>query len=369
LIATPVKIEFLEKGHETLWDEYVLRNRQGTLYHLSGWRRAIEKAYGHRSYSLVALRASTDPSGKRRREIVGGLPLIHLRPFLFGNVLISLPFCDFAGIIADNGTIETELLRRALQLARELRCRVVELRHLSPHIALSEGEDPCGEGPARIVTRQHKVRMLREVAASAEDLMRSFKAKLRSQIRRPVKDGLYAVVGEIELLDDFYDVFARNMRDLGSPVHSKQFIKAVSEELSERSKFVIVYHGRKPLACSMMIGCGDTLENPWASALHQYSRMSPNMLLYWKMLEYACDNGYAYFDFGRSSQGEGTYRFKEQWGARPSPLYWSYILTGRFSVPGEVEGKGRQIATACWRRLPVPITRFMGPPIRKHIGL
>ncbi len=369
MIATPVRIEFLKKDKEVLWDEYVLNNPQGTPYHLSGWRRAIERAYGHTSYCLVALRSSADSFGKAHSTIVGVLPLIRLRHFIFGNSLVSMPFCDLAGVIADNGTIETELLQRAIQLARELHCRVIELRHTSPRVCFSEGEYLFGSEQVQIVTKRHKVRMLREVASSSEDLMRSFKAKLRSQIRRPIKDGLYAVVGEIELLDDFYDVFARNMRDLGSPVHSKQFIRTVFNEFPERSKFVIVYYEKRPLACSMMIGCGDTLENPWASALHQYSRMSPNMLLYWKMLEYACDNGYAYFDFGRSSPGEGTYRFKEQWGARPSPLHWDYVIAGKFSVPGEEEGKGRRIAAACWRRLPVPITRLIGPPIRKHIGL
>jgi len=365
----PIRIELLEKNSEAAWDEYVLNSPQGTPYHLSGWWRAIGRAYGHTSYCLVALRSSADPSGEGSGTIAGVLPLTHLRHLFFGNSLISMPFCDVGGIIADSDSVEAELLRRAIQVARELRCGVIELRHTSPHPCLSGGNESTGGEQVRIITRQHKVRMLREVTLSSEELMRSFKAKLRSQIRRPMKDGLYAAVGEIELLDDFYDVFARNMRDLGSPVHSKSFIGAVFEGLPERSRFVVVYHEKRPLACSMMIGCRDTLENPWASALHQYSRMSPNMLLYWKMLEYACDNGYAYFDFGRSSPGEGTYRFKEQWGARPSSLHWDYITTDRSFVPGGEEGKGRQVAAACWRRLPVPVTRFIGPPIRKHIGL
>lgn len=369
LIVMTVRIELLEKNKEVLWDEYVLNNPQGTPYHLSGWWRAVGRAYGHRSYCLIALRDSVDSSEEAHTEVAGVLPLIHLKHPLFGNSLISLPFCDIGGVIADDAVAETELLRRAVQLARELRSRVIELRHVSSHPCLSEEEGLSGDGQVRVMTRQHKVRMLRELMPSSEDLMRSFKAKLRSQIRRPVKDGLSAVVGEIDLLDDFYDVFARNMRDLGSPVHSKRFIEAVFDELSERSKFVIVYHQERPLACSMVIGCGDTLENPWASALHQYSRMSPNMLLYWTMLEYACNSGYRYFDFGRSSPGEGTYRFKEQWGAQPSSLHWNYVTTDGSFVPGGEEGSGRQIAVACWKRLPVPLTRFLGPPIRKHIGL
>jgi len=364
-----VRIEFLKRGSEASWDAYVLNHPRGTPYHLSGWRRAIERAYGHRSYCLIALRDPSDASDARQEDIAGVLPLIHLKHPLFGNSLISLPFCDMGGVIADDDEAEAALVRRAIRLAHDVGCEMMELRHAFPHACLSESEGISADEQVRIITRRHKVRMLREVMPSSEELMRSFKAKLRSQIRRPMKDGLYAVLGGGELIDDFYEVFARNMRDLGSPVHSKRFIGAVSDGLPERSKFVVVYHEKKPLACGMVIGCGDTLENPWASALHEYSRMSPNMLLYWAMIEYACDSGYRYFDFGRSSPGEGTYRFKEQWGARPVPLYWDYIMTGRAVAPGGEEGRGRRIAAAFWKRLPVPLTRLMGPPIRKHIGL
>ena len=364
-----IQVDLLKKSDDALWDEYILNNPQGTPYHLSGWRKAIEKAYGHRSYYLVASGTSAGRSDKPRNTIVGVLPLIHLKHFPFGNEIISLPFCDEAGIIATDDETEIELIRGAIRIAHDLRCHAVELRHSFPHPCFTEGEGLFADKQARIITREHKVRMLREVMPSSEELLRSFKAKLRSQIRRPMKDGLYAVVGGMELLDDFYEVFARNMRDLGSPVHSKQFIGAVFKELSERVKLVIVYHNKKPLACSMVIGCGNTLRNPWASALHEYSRMSPNMLLYWAMLAYACDNGYAYFDFGRSSPGEGTYRFKEQWGAKPSPLYWNYLTTDATFVPGGEGGDGKRFAVACWKRLPVPLSRFIGPPIRKHIGL
>ena len=365
----PVRIEFLKKDSEAAWDAYVLNQPRATPYHLSGWRRAIERIYGHRSYCLIALRDPADSSDAGPGGIAGVLPLIHLKHFLFGNSLISLPFCDMGGVIADDDAMEDALVRRAIRLARDVGCEMIELRHAFPHACLSEGEGISTDEQVRIITRQHKVRMLREVMPSSEELMRSFKAKLRSQIRRPMKEGLSAVVGGGELLDDFYEVFARNMRDLGSPVHSKRFVRAVSEELSERSKLVVVYHEKRPLACGMVIGCGDTLENPWASALHEYSRMSPNMLLYWAMLEYACDSGYRYFDFGRSSPGEGTYRFKEQWEARPSPLCWDYIPPGRGGIPGGEEGRGRRIAAAFWRRLPVSLTRLMGPAMRKHIGL
>ncbi len=200
--------------------------------------------------------------------------------------------------------------------------------------------------------------------------MKSFKSKLRSQIRKPIKEGLCAKIGGLELLDDFYDVFSVNMRDLGSPVHSKKLMQNVLEEFTGSAKIVVVYKGEEPVACSMIAGYKDTLENPWASALREYSRLSPNMLLYWAMLEYACDNSYDYFDFGRSSPNEGTYKFKEQWGAKAAPLHWHYISLNGQQLGEETSEKTKfEKAIWYWQKIPVPITKIIGPMIRKHIGL
>ena len=130
------------------------------------------------------------------------------------------------------------------------------------------------------------------------------------------------------------------------------------------------YKDDQPIACSLIIGFKDTMENPWASALRAYSRLSPNMLLYWTMLEYACDHGFQYFDFGRSSPDEGTYKFKEQWGAKPTLLYWNYIsLRGRRISEETLKKSQFEKAIHYWQKIPVSITNILGPPIRKHIGL
>ncbi len=171
-------------------------------------------------------------------------------------------------------------------------------------------------------------------------------------------------------MDDFYEVFLTNMRDLGSPVHSKKMLLNVLAEFPETAIIVIVYKKNQPLAASMVVGFKDTLENPWASALKEYCRLSPNMLLYWSMLEYACDNGYTCFDFGLSSPDEGTYKFKQQWGAKPTTLHWHYLILNGQPIDEETSEKTKfQKAIQYWQKLPVPITGVVGPMIRKHIGL
>ena len=378
-----INIKIIQSSVADIWDVYIHANSAATLYHLFGWKNVIKKTYGHKTYYLIATQPgklnnannsinTTDPSCSTN-EVVGVLPLVHLQHFMFGNSLISIPFFDLGGILADNKEAEEALLSEAIKLGQKLKVNNIELRQIKP-LAWFYSTNSITRGnlinAATCAIKSHKVRMLLELPDSSEALMKSFKSKLRSQIKKPLKEGLVSIIGGMELLNDFYDVFSVNMRNLGSPVHSKRLIRNVIEEFPDKSRIVMVYKGKHPMAGSIITGFNNILENPWASSLRQYCRLSPNMLLYWTMLEYACDNGYSYFNFGRSSPDEGTYKFKKQWGAKPEPLYWHYLSVNGATIDCEISEKSKfNKAIQYWQKIPVSVTKVIGPKIRKHIGL
>jgi lipid II:glycine glycyltransferase (peptidoglycan interpeptide bridge formation enzyme) len=224
--------------------------------------------------------------------------------------------------------------------------------------------------------------MLLKLPESSSVLLASFKAKLRSQIRKPVRDGLTVQVGGKDLLDPFYRLFSINMRDLGSPVHSEAWLRAVLGAYGNRAHLVLVRMPDKtPAAGGILLCHPNQVSVPWASALRCFNRFNPNMLLYWTLLSLACDLGYPAFDFGRSTPGEGTYRFKAQWGARPGPLHWSGIdlpsdrrETGISSArAGEAtaahSGKARAAAESVIQKMPLGLLKVLGPNARKYISL
>jgi serine/alanine adding enzyme len=372
------------------WDQYVQEHSEGTLYHLAAWADVIHKSYGHSIYYIVAFRdedCTTSRPGVTKslsphsechpaRKIAGVLPLIHLKHFLFGNSLISIPFFDLGGIIADDREVSQILKAEALNLAEKIGVARIELRQKQPDAGMENTPDSQATVVSASGThwhtrsRSHKVRLLLELPASAGELMASFKSKLRSQINKTIKDGLESTIGGVELLDEFYRVFAVNMRDLGSPVHSKKIIANVLSHFGDQVRVVLVRKAGRTLAGSLIIGFRDIVENPWASALAEFRSFSPNMLLYWTMLEYACDNGFRVFDFGRSTVGEGTYRFKEQWGAKPFPLFWQYFDPNPESLQADASDPARyDKIIRCWQKLPVNLTQIIGPRIRRNIGL
>lgn len=336
------------------WDRYVRSHPDSSHWHLYGWRRVIEETYGHRTHYLAAIRED------KGRTIEGVLPLIQLRHPLTGNRLLSMPYADTGGIVADNPAVETCLLKEAVRIGKKLNAGSLELRQAVPLACLGENRL---HGSLTCTTRTHKMSLKIELKEGPEQLRGSFKSKLRSQIRKAEKNGLQTEVGGKSLLDEFYAVFARNMRDLGSPVHSRVLFEKVLEEFKGGVAIVIVRQGRKPLAGGFTLAYRDTVLNPWASSLKESRHLASNMLLYWAMLEYACKGNFRRFDFGRSSPGTGACRFKQQWGAKISPLFWHNISLNGKPPPCET------LTFKLWKKLPVPVASLLGPPFRKHIGL
>lgn len=340
-------IRLFENDDKKRWDEFVKRVDGTAHYHYSGWKTVIEKSFGHKTYYLL--------SEDEWNNIDGILPMVHLKSRLFGSFLVSLPYFNYGGICAERAEVGPRLLQEAIHIGERENVEHIELREVREL-----------NGPLSI--KRSKVVMNLRLPSRAEDLWGSFSSKLRSQIRRPQKEGLIARIGREDELDGFYEVFSTNMRDLGTPVYSKSFFKNILEEFEASTWICSVYKEKQPVASGFLVSHKDRVEIPWASSLRDYNFCSPNMLLYWSALNFACDRGYRLFDFGRSTPGEGTYRFKEQWGAKPVPLYWHYWLRKGGALPELNPANPKyRIAINLWKRLPVGLTRLIGPSIVKNL--
>ena len=344
------EIKHINQSDYSAWNEYILSRSQGGAYLSTHWKEAIEKGYGHKTHYLAAY---------KKNKITGILPLARIRPPLGRSILVSLPFCDYGGVLADDDEAAELLLGKALSMARDLNAEL-EIRNAdSPEFF---------ENDQRFARCTDKRRMVLELPENSELLWSGFKSKLRSQIKKPVKEGLFAVTGRKEQFPDFYRVFSRNMRDLGSPVHSSRWIKSVLESFRDHARICVIYKDDIPTAAGIILMHADTVNIPWASALKEYNRMSPNMLLYWSFLKFAADNGYRFFDFGRSTPGEGTYLFKRQWGAEPLPLYWQrMVYKGKANGSAKNNNSFRCFAEKLWQNLPVTAANTLGPRLRKYI--
>lgn len=336
------------------WDEYVNKHHNSTPYHLLGWAESIQNVYKHPNVSLVA---------EINREIHGILPLTFFRIPLRRPRLIALPFCDAGSLLADDSDIEVALLQAAMSLAKKTNAVSLELRGSVDESVIQKCDLP-------VEASSNKVRMILELPDSSDQLWNGFKSKLRSQIRKSEKNGLEFVFPD-DGIDEFYEVFSANMRDLGSPVHARQWIRSICVMLKENTRIALVYLDNAVIGCAIVMRVGDRMSVPWASTLRTYNHLGPNMLLYWNLLKFASDTGCRSFDFGRSTPSEGTYRFKKQWGAHSVRLEWRNIhLQGAPSSEHEKRISNiRPLVVFAWQNMPLFIANRVGPTVRKYISL
>jgi serine/alanine adding enzyme len=310
------------------------------------WLDIIARAFDRRVLLLTA------HSGDDR--IVGVLPLVFFDHILFGRFAVSLPFVNYGGVIADTTDAAHALCEAAIAATKRVGGAHLELRHtarLYPDL----------------IGREHKVAMRLPLQPTTEAQWLAIDRKLRNQVRKAEKSGLEACVGGPDLVADFYQVFARNMRDLGTPVYTRRWFDGILARV-ETARVVVVRHRGAPVAAGIVHTHRGTMEVPWASANRDFNPLCANVLLYWRMLALAIESGAHTFDFGRSTPGEGTFRFKQQWGAEAHPLVWEYWLASGRSVPSLNPDNPRyDAAIRAWQRLPVAVATAIGPLIVRHI--
>ncbi|MFO0935159.1 MAG: FemAB family XrtA/PEP-CTERM system-associated protein, partial [Gemmataceae bacterium] len=312
------------------------------------WLNVLHDALGHEIYVIEA---------REGDRTVGFLPLAFVQSLIFGKYLVSLPYLNSNGVIAQSYTVKAAMIERAADLAEELGAKHLELRHESavPHARLN-------------VTVTSKVHMRLPLPKTAELLWKGFDPKVRNQIRKAEKSNFVMRWGGLDLLDSFYRVISRNMRDLGTPVYGRNLFSSILETFPGEAEIGLLEtpDGQTVAAALLLHGPGIT-EVPTASSLREFNSTCANMLLYRHLLERAIGRNQAVFDFGRSTQDGPTFKFKNQWGALPHPAAWQYASPSGCVSDARPDNPKYQRMIQIWQKLPVWLTETIGPPIVRGI--
>ena len=341
MVAEVLPLE--DRGRD--WDALVAGTEGGTFCHLSGWRNIMREVLGHRCEYLTAV----DAGG----SLLGILPLVEVRSRLLGHFWVSMPFLNDGGPLGSDEA-QAALGERAISLASRSGASLLEMRTRQPP-------------PGGMRASHRKVAVHLPLPATTDELWKqTFRAKLRSQIRRPAKEGMETRIGP-DRVGPFYEVFARNMRDLGTPVLPRAFFEAIARTFPEHAVFATVEHQGRAVAAGCGFAFGNEFEITWASSLREYNRSAPNMLLYASLMEHAIGREVGVFNFGRCTPGGPTHRFKLQWGGFDVPLPWvQWSPKGVDATPNPDQPVFR-IATAAWQRLPLVVANRLGPVLARRL--
>lgn len=334
-----------EPADEAAWEGFVARSPEATFFHRWGWGRAIARVHGHRTHHRVA---------ERNGEVVGVLPLVQVRSPIFGHALVSTAFTVGGGIAADDAAAEAALAAAAAELGRELGVGHVELRH----------RRPLGIG---WVAKPDLYFGFRRAIPDGEDAMlKAIPRKKRADVRKSLGNGLAAEFGDV---DRFYALYAESLRNLGTPVPSRRWFRALAEEFGEACEVAVIPGQGGDLSAVMSFYFKDEVlpyyagSVPAARAVHAYD------FAYFDLMRRAHGRGARTFDFGRSKAGTGAHDYKTYWGFEPEPLHYQFHLVRARELPGvnPLNPKYRRMVET-WQRLPLPVANLVGPPLARQIG-
>lgn len=344
--ATDLVVRQLHDSDYGRWDEFVNARPEATFFHRAGWKRVIESSLGHSPFYLMA---------ERNDEVAGVLPLVLVRTRLFGRALISTAFCVEGGPLARDGAAHRALERAAMDLADEVDADYVEFR--CPHAG----------GPQWYSRADLYVSFRRKLQQDPERSMLAIPRKQRAMVRKGIKLGLVSECDDH--VDRFYDVYSTSLRNLGTPVLSRRFFRCVKDVFSAECEILTIIDKGRPVSSVMSFFFRDAVLPYYGGGTTLARHVAANDFMYWEVMRRAHEKKLAWFDFGRSKVGTGSFAFKKNWGFEPCPMTYSYYLRKLKRLPdiNPLNPKYRAFIWM-WKRLPVQLSRMIGPALARGIG-
>jgi len=341
----PVEVSELHPAEESRWDEFVSSSPSGTFFHLFGWQRVIKGVLG-RDCSYLAARKSG--------EITGVLPISRVRSPLFGDCLVSLPLAVYGGVCAEDEASYRALLKAGGDLANRLGVKYLEFRNRTEMFS------------SELPGRDLYVTFTQDLTPGPEKLMKALPRDTRYAIRKGVKAGL--IWTEDLTAEEFYDLFAKSVHRLGTPVFPRELFSALRGEFGKAVRVFGVRKGGVAIAGVLCFYFRDQVIPYYSGALAEYNRDSPNSFMYWNLIEQSSQEGFREFDFGRSKRGTGSYDFKAAWSMQISELPYRYHLVTAKEIPhlSPIDAKF-QLPVAAWKRMPYSWTKIIGPKVIRWV--
>lgn len=343
--ADVITVKDLEKDSFAEWNEYVKQADDTTFFHLAEWKDVIERSFNHDTYFIYA---------EKDGVIQGVLPLGHVHSYLFGNALISNPFCVYGGVSAVSDDVRQALEKRAVEISYKLNVDYLELRYKDEN---SNDWD----------TKDLYVTFRKEIDPDPEKNFNAIPRRQRRMVRKALENGLETKIEND--LENFYNSYSTSVRNLGTPVFAKKYFEILKEVFQDKCEIMSIFKDGRSISSVMSFYFKDQVLPYYGGGTYEARTYNANDFMYWELMRMSAEKGVRIFDYGRSKKGVGSYSFKKNWGFEPVPLNYKYKLVKADSVPdvNPLNPKYR-LFIKIWKKLPLGIANSIGPYISRNLG-
>jgi hypothetical protein len=352
-------VTYLDPEKDPRWDRFVESSPFGLIYHLSKWKRVLEKSFGHMRGFYLAL--IDEPSG----QIKAGLPVFEVNSWLTGKRLVSVPFATRSDPLVANANEFNQLFEESLRLASKVKSKFIEIR------TFSRGSVVSDDRLNRVDFYKHHYIPLN---SSLEDLRKTFHSScVDRRITKAQKSNLTLIVGRDESdLNRFFWLHSVTRKRQGLPLQPYDFFRSLWEELlpSKHLELLLATKDSIPLAGLILLKFKGRVSVEYAASDDAYHTLSPNHYIYWEAIRRAYEQGYETFDFGRTSPlNKGLMGFKNRWGTTMIDMpYFYYPEKVLPDLSGVENTWTHQLARKICLMAPLIFQRPIGSFCYRHLG-
>ena len=113
----------------------------------------------------------------------------------------------------------------------------------------------------------------------------------------------------------------------------------------------------------------DTVYAYYSGSLNDVNDTGVNNWIYCAIMEWAVEQGYRRFDFGRSRADSGPAKFKKNMGFTAEPLHYEYLLLGPGAKLPDFHPSNPKLdlPRRLWSRMPMFLCNRLGARLSRYI--
>ena len=315
------------------------------FYNSTNWVKAIEESYNLKPFIIALI---------DNKKILNTIPFFLIESIFFGKKLVSMPYGDYGGFISD---VKVDWFVKKLEgYARENDVDYVEIREANPELE---------KNLEFFESKLTYYNFMLNLTKSLNDIWKSFDKKVRNSIRKAEKSHVKVFKGSRKDLEEFYRLYLKTMKKLGSPPHSFDFFDNIFKFCSKNVKLLFAEHDNKKIAASIFFTHKKKIYYWKNVSDEEYLHLRPNDLILFKMIEWGQRKKFESLDFGRARMHTGGFLFKKRWGGKMKELKYYYRIYKETEIPDPEKEKYKFLG-GLWKSLPTFLIKRLGPMIRKN---
>lgn len=362
-----------------------LSTNEHKIFHIYNYKKFIEDAFGGEYQFIVA----RDKNNNENNNIITILPIVKIKSRIFGSKLISSSYIEYGGF--SGSTVGILPILDYLKENNSSDCDYLEIRggmeehdpELSKHLikknlykrfvlklkCSSENFDNKNIKTSRFNNITFSSGSVPAVIFFRSNIQKSKRKAINKAVNNniKVKDIDFSEKDEFE---EFYNLYCKNMRNFGSPSYSKSYFISFYKNLvlNKFGKIYGAYDNEKLVAALLGFCYNDSVHIIISVSDEKKQENRPNDAVHSEFIEWAIENNYKYFDFGRVREESGQFEYKQKWSPELLDLPSYFALWNIKDIPF-VDPQKHQFLVKAWRRLPLFATKALGMKIRKELGI